>query len=214
MRLREAWERPEGIASGASSSSMLSSRPKGGGRWRGETTAKNGGGIVACRDPPAAKDEDATGWTSSAPRSSSRCSIRSRTCSPTPSKRPNMSSLAHTTSRSSHHRSNASPRASWPSLSRATPRAAHSSRRTCKPFLNSRAASARASRSASCARGWVQVTRDRRRVAAAVSVAEEGEVDGDVGGGHRCDAGGDEVRAEAGVCAQRAEEEGFSVAVQ
>ena len=52
----------------------------------------------------------------------------------------------------------------------------------------------------------MQVTRDRRRVAAAVSVAEEGEVDGDVGGGLCCDAGGDEVRAEAGVCAQRAEE--------
>jgi hypothetical protein len=58
-------------------------------------------------------------------------------------------------------------------------------------------------------RGWVQVARDRRRAAAAVSVAEEGEVDGEVGGGLCCDAGGDEVRAEAEVCAQRAEEEGF-----
>jgi len=59
-------------------------------------------------------------------------------------------------------------------------------------------------------RGWVQVTRDRRRTAAAVSVAEEEEVDGDVGGGLCCDASGDEVRAEAGVCAQRSEEEGIS----
>jgi hypothetical protein len=83
-----------------------------------------------------------------------------------------------------------------PRAPRTTAQTPPRARCTRMPFLTSRAASARASR-------------DRRRAAAAVSVAEEGEVDGDIGGGLCCDAGGDEVRAEAGVCAQRAEEEGI-----
>jgi hypothetical protein len=44
----------------------------------------------------------------------------------------------------------------------------------------------------------------------APSRAEEGEVEGDVGGGLCCDAGGDAVWTEAGVCAHRAEDEGFT----
>jgi len=62
-------------------------------------------------------------------------------------------------------------------------------------------------------RGGVQVARDRR-AAAAGSIAEEGEVDSDVEGGLCCDAGCDEIRAEAGVCAQRAKEQVLSAAVQ
>ena len=57
-------------------------------------------------------------------------------------------------------------------------------------------------------RGGVQVARDRR-AAAAGSITEEGEVDIDVEGGLCCDAGCDEIRAETGVCAQRAEEQGL-----
>ena len=53
-----------------------------------------------------------------------------------------------------------------------------------------------------------------RHAAAACAGAEEGEVDGDVGSGLCCDAGCVEVWMEAGVCAQRAEEEGLSAAVQ
>jgi len=45
-------------------------------------------------------------------------------------------------------------------------------------------------------------------------ITEEGEVDSDVGGGLCCDAGGDVVWTEAGVCAHRVEEEGFSAVVQ
>jgi hypothetical protein len=62
-------------------------------------------------------------------------------------------------------------------------------------------------------RGGVQVARDRR-AAAAGSIAEEGEVDSGVEGGLCCDAGCDEIRAEVGVCAQRAKEQGLSAAVQ
>jgi hypothetical protein len=48
----------------------------------------------------------------------------------------------------------------------------------------------------------------------APSRTEEGKVEGDVGGRLCCDAGGDAVWTEAGVCAHRAEDEGFSAAVQ
>jgi hypothetical protein len=62
-------------------------------------------------------------------------------------------------------------------------------------------------------RGGLLAARDHS-AAAAGPIAEEGEVDGDVGGGLCCDAGCDEVRAEARVCAQRAEGEGILAAVQ
>jgi hypothetical protein len=61
-------------------------------------------------------------------------------------------------------------------------------------------------------RSEVEVARDRGGGAAAAthgSIAE-GEVDGNVGGGLCCDAGGDGVWTEAGVCAERMGEEGFS----
>jgi hypothetical protein len=48
----------------------------------------------------------------------------------------------------------------------------------------------------------------------AQSRAEEEEVEGDVGGGLCCDAGGDAVWTEARVCAHRAEEECCPAAVQ
>jgi len=55
----------------------------------------------------------------------------------------------------------------------------------------------------------MQAARDRS-TAAAGSIAEEGEVGSDVGGRLCSYAGGDEVRAEAGVCTQNAAgEEGF-----
>jgi hypothetical protein len=58
-------------------------------------------------------------------------------------------------------------------------------------------------------RGGVQITRDGAGVGAGGAVAQEGEVHRDVEGGLCRDAGCDEVRAESGVHAQRAEEEGF-----
>jgi len=52
------------------------------------------------------------------------------------------------------------------------------------------------------------------RAPAVGSIAEEGEVDSDVKGGLCCNAGCDEIRVEAGVCAQHAEEQGLSAVVQ
>jgi hypothetical protein len=60
-------------------------------------------------------------------------------------------------------------------------------------------------------RSEVEVVRDRGATAVAAthgSIAE-GEVDGNVGSGLCCDAGGDGVWTEVGVCAESAEEEGF-----
>jgi len=57
-------------------------------------------------------------------------------------------------------------------------------------------------------RGWVQVALDRC-AAAAGSIVDEGGVDSDIEGGLCCDAGCDEIWTEAGVCAQRAEEQGL-----